>query len=101
MGDIAPVFQRVAIIGLGLIGGSLASAIKKHKLAAMVVGADQSQSDLAYDLKNQVIDEAAASIAEAVNNADLVVIAVPVRATEAVLREVKPALEAQALLMVS
>ncbi len=98
MGDIAPVFQRVAIIGLGLIGGSLASAIKKHKLAAMVVGADQSQSDLAYALKNQVIDEAAASIAEAVNNADLVVIAVPVRATEAVLREVKPALGSQALL---
>ncbi|MEX0603085.1 MAG: bifunctional prephenate dehydrogenase/3-phosphoshikimate 1-carboxyvinyltransferase [Marinobacter sp.] len=98
MGEAAPVFQRIAIIGLGLIGGSLAAAIKKHKLAATVVGADQSQTDLAHALKAQVIDEAAGSIAEAVKAADLVVIAVPVRATEAVLQQVKPAIGAQALL---
>ena len=41
-----PLFQRVAIIGLGLIGGSLASAIRKHNLAREVVGSDQRKEDL-------------------------------------------------------
>ncbi|WP_166263787.1 bifunctional prephenate dehydrogenase/3-phosphoshikimate 1-carboxyvinyltransferase [Marinobacter caseinilyticus] len=98
MVDQEPLFERVAIIGLGLIGGSLASAIKKNGLARVVVGADQHPEELSQGLKAGVVDEAAGSVAEAVRGADLVVMAVPVRATESVLREVQPWLEKSALL---
>ncbi|WP_166252104.1 bifunctional prephenate dehydrogenase/3-phosphoshikimate 1-carboxyvinyltransferase [Marinobacter salicampi] len=91
-------FERVAIIGLGLIGGSLASAIRQGRLARTVVGYDQKQADLALGLEMGVIDEAAESIAAAVRGAELVVIAVPVRATAKVLREVRSGLEPYALL---
>ncbi|MBS3802991.1 MAG: bifunctional prephenate dehydrogenase/3-phosphoshikimate 1-carboxyvinyltransferase [Oleiphilaceae bacterium] len=98
MVDQPAPFRRVAIIGLGLIGGSLGSAIRKHRLAQHVVAADQRADELALGLKLGIIDEAAESVAAAVTGADLVVIAVPVRATEQVLREVKPALGKDALL---
>ncbi|MDX1634724.1 MAG: bifunctional prephenate dehydrogenase/3-phosphoshikimate 1-carboxyvinyltransferase [Marinobacter sp.] len=93
-----PLFRRVAIIGLGLIGGSLASAIRRARLADTVVGADQRADELALGLSLGIVDETADSIAGAVTGADLVVVAVPVRATEQVLREIRPHLGEGALL---
>ncbi len=92
------LFQRVAIIGLGLIGGSLASAIRNSGVAAVVVGFDKRNDELALGLELGIIDEVAASVADAVTGSDLVVLAVPVRATRAVLEEIRPWLEADALL---
>ncbi len=92
------LFQRVAIIGLGLIGGSLASAIRNSGVAAVVVGFDKRSDELALGLELGIIDEVAASVADAVTGSDLVVLAVPVRATRAVLEEIRPWLEADALL---
>ncbi|WP_097461880.1 bifunctional prephenate dehydrogenase/3-phosphoshikimate 1-carboxyvinyltransferase [Mangrovitalea sediminis] len=93
-----PLFQRVAVIGLGLIGGSLALAIRSNGLARQVVGADARASELSLGLQSGVIDEAAASAADAVKGADLVVIAVPVRATESVLRDIASSLSPDAVL---
>ncbi|MGO1749638.1 MAG: bifunctional prephenate dehydrogenase/3-phosphoshikimate 1-carboxyvinyltransferase [Marinobacter sp.] len=93
-----PLFQRVAIIGLGLIGGSLASAIRKHGLAHEVVAADQRQEDLLLGQSQGVIDTVAQTTAEAVQGADLVVLAVPVQATRKVLEEIRPHLAADAIL---
>lgn len=93
-----PLFQRVAIIGLGLIGGSLASAIRKHGLANEVVAADQRQEDLLLGLSQGVIDTVAQTTAEAVQGADLVVLAVPVQATRKVLEEIRPHLAGDAIL---
>ncbi|MBC7183220.1 MAG: prephenate dehydrogenase/arogenate dehydrogenase family protein, partial [Marinobacter sp.] len=93
-----PLFKRVAVIGLGLIGGSLASAIRGHGLAGKVVGADKRSEELQLGKELGVIDEAASSVAEAVRGADLVVLAVPVRATRAVLEEVRTCLGPDAIL---
>lgn len=93
-----PLFQRVAIIGLGLIGGSLAGAIRKNGLAREVVGADQRKEDLLLGLSLGVIDTFAETTAEAVQGADLVVLAVPVQATRKVLEEIRPHLAADAIL---
>lgn len=46
-----PVFRRVAVIGLGLIGGSLASAIRKYRLAGTVVGFDRKAEDAALGVE--------------------------------------------------
>lgn len=93
-----PPFKRVAIIGLGLIGGSLASAIRKYQLAETVVGFDQRGDDLNLGVSLGVIDEAAPSLVAAVKGSDLVVLAVPVRATRSVLEQIRPCLEHGAVL---
>ncbi len=98
MSENQPLFKRVAVIGLGLIGGSLASAIRRNGLADVVVGADKRADELALGQELGVIDEVAESMEAAVKGSDLVVLAVPVRATRAVLAEVKPWLEAGAVL---
>ncbi|MCH8497612.1 MAG: bifunctional prephenate dehydrogenase/3-phosphoshikimate 1-carboxyvinyltransferase [Marinobacter sp.] len=98
MAHQAPLFSRVAVIGLGLIGGSLAAAIRQHGLATTVVAADRRADELQTGLKLGVIDEAAESIAAAVKGADLVVLAVPVRAIEPVLEELRANLDPTALI---
>lgn len=92
MRQARPLFERVAIIGLGLIGGSLAVALRENRLAAEVVGFDTRADELALGVKLGVIDSAAATVAQAVSGADLVVLAVPVKATQAVLRQIQSTL---------
>lgn len=96
--DNQPLFQRVAVIGLGLIGGSLASAIRSHDLARVVVGFDQKPEDAALGVDLGVIDQAATTLEQAVRGSDLVVLAVPVRATRVVLEQIRPWLASDAVL---
>jgi len=98
MPDVQPLFHRVAIIGLGLIGGSLAAAIRQNGLAGVVVGADKRSEEPLLGKELGVIDEAVGSIREAVEGSDLVVVAVPVKATRAVLEELRPWLGENAIL---
>ncbi len=98
MPDAQSLFQRVAIIGLGLIGGSLAVAIRQNGLADVVVGTDKRSEEPLLGKELGVIDEVAGSIREAVEGADLIVIAVPVKATRAVLEELRPWLGKNAIL---
>ncbi|WP_111496618.1 bifunctional prephenate dehydrogenase/3-phosphoshikimate 1-carboxyvinyltransferase [Marinobacter bohaiensis] len=85
----APLFRRMAVIGLGLIGGSLARAAREQGLVAEVVGADQRLDDLKTGVELGVIDRGSPTAAEAVKGADLVVVAVPVRAVGSVLEEIR------------
>ncbi len=73
------LFRKVTIVGVGLIGGSLGLAIKKHSLAREVVGFTQSHSSLVYALNHGVIDHGFSDMKSAFNNADLVILATPVR----------------------
>jgi 3-phosphoshikimate 1-carboxyvinyltransferase len=86
------------MIGLGLIGGSLAAALRENKLTKEVVGFDTRADELALGVELGVIDSAAESAAQAVSGADLVVLAVPVKATRSVLREIQPALNGDAII---
>ncbi|MCL1480538.1 MULTISPECIES: bifunctional prephenate dehydrogenase/3-phosphoshikimate 1-carboxyvinyltransferase [unclassified Marinobacter] len=92
------LFQRVAVIGLGLIGGSLAAALRENKLAEEVVGFDTRADELGLGVELGVIDSAAESAAQAVSGADLVVLAVPVKAIQSVLREIQSSLKVDAVI---
>ncbi len=98
MSEAQPLFKRVAIIGLGLIGGSLAAAIRRNGLADVVVGADKRPEEPELGKELGIIDEIAVSVREAVEGADLVVLAVPVKATRVVLEELRPWLGKDAIL---
>ena len=72
------LFHRVAIIGVGLIGGSLGQAIKKNRLAREVIGVSRRQNALTHALKCQAIDHSFHDVKRAVVGADLVVLATSV-----------------------
>ena len=91
-------FNRVAILGLGLIGGSLAKALKNSGLANSVVGFDLDQAQIQLGLSLDVIDDGYDSSLDAVSGADLVVLAVPVAAISSVLESVKPGLDPECIL---
>ncbi|MDD2680223.1 MAG: prephenate dehydrogenase/arogenate dehydrogenase family protein [Candidatus Omnitrophica bacterium] len=71
------LFNKVAVIGTGLIGGSLALVIKKKKLAKEVVGVTRHKASLNLALKNKVIDRGALSL-DIIKGADLLILAAPV-----------------------
>ncbi|MFW5825147.1 MAG: bifunctional prephenate dehydrogenase/3-phosphoshikimate 1-carboxyvinyltransferase [Marinobacter sp.] len=93
----ALLFRRMAVIGLGLIGGSLSAAARRSGQVGEVLAADRSDEELALGVELGVIDGHGA-IADIVAGADLVVIAVPVRATRTVLEQVRPHLADGAVL---
>lgn len=92
-------YQRLALIGCGLMGGSFALALRRADLVDHVAGFSASEGTRAKAIKLGVIDSACASAAEAAQGADLVLVAVPVRATEATLRAIDPVISPHALVM--
>ncbi|HUH36432.1 MAG TPA: prephenate dehydrogenase/arogenate dehydrogenase family protein [Spongiibacteraceae bacterium] len=93
MSDRLPL-GRVAIVGLGLIGGSLAAALKAGSLAADVVAWGRRESTLQEGLRLGVIDRYSLSLADAVRGADLVVIATPTLVVETVIEQLAAVLDA-------
>jgi prephenate dehydrogenase len=92
------MIKRLCIIGVGLIGGSLARALKAAGACGEVVGYGRNPEALQRALELGVIDRAESDIAAAAKGADVIVLGVPVGAMEAVLGELKPHLEPQTIL---
>ncbi len=92
-------FEKVALIGCGLMGGSFALAARAAGWAPHIVGYSASLSSRQKALSMGVIDSAVDSIAQAVTGADLVLLAVPVKATTTCFEAIAPALKLDALLM--
>ncbi|MDF1820562.1 MAG: bifunctional prephenate dehydrogenase/3-phosphoshikimate 1-carboxyvinyltransferase [Alcanivoracaceae bacterium] len=92
-----PLFRKVAVIGLGLIGGSFALAVREAGLAARVVAGSRSARTLEQGLALGVVDETHQDLARAVEGADLVFLSVPVSAMPAVMTAILPGLAAGTL----
>lgn len=80
------LFDRVAIAGVGLIGGSLALAARAAGLIGEVVGYGRTEANLQTAKRRGIIDRYSLDAAEAARGADLLLLAVPVKATGAVAR---------------
>jgi prephenate dehydrogenase len=89
--------RQVAVIGVGLIGGSLALALRRAGFAASIAGYDRDARALESAAALQVIDRVAESASDAARGADLVVVAVPVKSVGSVLHDVALALDANAV----
>lgn len=87
------MFKKVAIFGVGLIGGSFALALKKAGAAECIAGVGRSASSLSRARQLGIVDEVCTSAAEAVSGCELVLIAAPVAQTEAILASIAPHLQ--------
>jgi cyclohexadieny/prephenate dehydrogenase len=94
----APLFDKIAIIGLGLIGSSVARGARERALAKTVTGYDASSDVRMRAGKLGVCDTIAETPTEVVADADLVVVAVPVGATADVVESIAPHLANGAIL---
>jgi len=92
------MLNKITIIGVGLIGGSLAKAIKANKLANIVCGYGRDQSRLEKAKKGNIIDELSTDMAEAIKDTDIVVIATPVGAFKQILQEIEPFISDQVII---
>lgn len=90
------IYQKVALIGLGLIAGSMALAMRRAGLVGEITGSARTAETRAKAAEIGLVDQVFASAAEAVAGADLVVLCVPVGAMGAVAAEIAPHLKAGA-----
>ena len=93
-----PLFDQVALIGLGLIGSSLSHAIRRGGLAARITGAAKSEATRETAERLQLCDAVYADPAEAVAGADLVILCTPVGSFGAIAEAIAPALKKGAIL---
>ncbi len=90
----------VAIVGVGLIGGSLAIVLKERGFAGRIIGVDAEQAHLDKAIRRRLIDEDA-GLEEAVREADVVILATPVDVVLKLLPEVLDMVEEQVVMDVS
>ena len=93
----APQFKKLALIGFGLIGGSIARAARLQGLAGELVATARSEKSRARVKELGVVDRVMESSTEAVKDADLVILCIPVGACGAVAEEIAPHLKTGAI----
>jgi cyclohexadieny/prephenate dehydrogenase len=87
-----PIFEEIAIIGVGLIGSSIARGVRRRNAARRIVVADKSQEALERAKALALGDEAKSDLARAVRNADCVILCAPIGATESIGCKIAPSL---------
>ncbi|MFO8192236.1 MAG: prephenate dehydrogenase [Bacillota bacterium] len=90
--DSKVLFRQAALIGTGLIGGSIGMALREKGLVGKIIGFDRDGATCRKAVQRKAVDLAVESSAEAVQDADLVILAVPVISAVEVLRELIPAI---------
>jgi prephenate dehydrogenase len=91
------LFERVAIIGVGLIGGSFALALKQATACRHVVGAGRNAANMRSALERGAIDSIATDAAAAARGADLILVATPVAQFSEIFFSIEPHLKSDAL----
>jgi prephenate dehydrogenase len=97
-GKETAMINKLVIFGVGLIGGSFALALRKAGAVREIVGVGRTAANLAEALRLGVIDRVASDAASAVQDADLVMLAVPVGQMAAVMASIAPHLSAQTVI---
>ena len=92
------IYDKVAVIGMGLIGASIALATRRAGLATTIFGSDQSPEVAAVVARLQLVDSFEADALHAVADADLVILAVPVGAVGEIAEQIVPHMKSGAVL---
>lgn len=93
-----PDFDRVVIVGVGLLGGSLGMALRERGLANQIIGFGRNQGRLQKAIEMGAIDSAGTDLRECTTDADLVVVCTPVQRVVDLVREASPNMAEQGLI---
>ena len=93
------MIERLAIVGCGLMGGSVALALRHAGLVRHIAGYSRSPASSRRAVELGVVDEACVSAADAARGAEVVLLSVPVASTFEILQAIRPALSPRALCM--
>jgi len=93
-----PMFERIALIGIGLIGSSISHAVRRKGLAQTIVGSARTKATIETALELRLIDGGCVKAADAVKGADLVILCIPVGACGPIAEEIAPNLREGAIL---
>ncbi len=88
-----PLFKNAGLIGLGLIGGSIARAMKKQGLAETITGYTKSSESLQTALQLGIIDNIASSSSQLAESCDIIIICTPLSTYENILKEIAPVIK--------
>jgi prephenate dehydrogenase len=94
-----PMFEKVTIVGVGLIGGSLGLAIRKRGLARLVMGVVRRRKSVSSALKSRAVQGATMNLREGVRGADLVLLCSPVSTILEQMKSLKKFLDPGALVI--
>ena len=92
------MFKKVCIIGCGLIGSSIARAIKKHGLSKKVVSSNRSESINKKVIELKIVDEASSDTKKICKDSDLIIISTPLSSYEEVILKIKNSLKGGSIL---
>ena len=92
------MFKKVCIIGCGLIGSSIARAIKKHGLSEKVVSSNRSESINKKVIELKIVDEASSDTKKICKDSDLIIISTPLSSYEEVILKIKNSLKSGSIL---
>ena len=93
------IFKQITIIGLGLIGSSIARGVRENKLAGKIIACDENEISLAFASKDGFVDSVTADIGGSVSGSDLVIIATPPATLGEVAEQIAPNLANGAIVM--
>jgi prephenate dehydrogenase len=93
------LFNKITIIGVGLIGGSIGLAVKNKKLAKQVTGFFRRKQSAQKAIRNKIVDCASFDLTQAVKDTDLVILATPVEAIKNISRRVVNSMKPGAILI--
>lgn len=91
-------WKKVALVGVGLLGGSLGQALKQRRLAGTIAGFVRRAASIAECEKHGAVDLATRDLREAVSGAEIIVLCTPILQMRPLVEEMLPALEAGAIL---
>ena len=89
--------KKVTVIGIGLIGGSMALTLKEKKFASQIIGVDANEANQKRALELGLVDEIL-PLEEAIATADLVIVAIPVNAADKILPTILDQVDRQVLM---
>ena len=87
------MFKKVCIIGCGLIGSSIARAIKKNNLASKIVSSNRSNKTNKKIIKLKIVDESSLDVKKMVKGSDLIIIASPLSSYKNIVLKIRDSLK--------
>ena len=92
------MFKKICIIGCGLIGSSIARAVKKNNLSDKVVSSNRSTAINKKVIELKIVDESSSDTKKMVTNSDLIIIATPLSSYESVILKIRDSLKSGCIL---